>query len=95
MEDLNDWSGFAYDDLIGEYDKASKTIKIDENFYNIVKVLQDNFSIAKKLSRQLNDPNYYAVAHLLLNYKNVYDAVQALNTDADDFYYSNSYNGEL
>jgi hypothetical protein len=26
IEDLNDWSGFGYTDLIGEYDRSSKTI---------------------------------------------------------------------
>jgi hypothetical protein len=56
-------------------------------------VLKDNFDIIKSISSILNDPNYYAVAHLLLNFENIYDAVQALNTDAEDFFYSNSYSG--
>lgn len=93
IEDLKDWSDFGYDDLIGEYDKSSKTIQIQQNFYDMVKVLKDNFDVVKSISQALNDPNYYAVAHLLLNFENIYDAVQALNTDAEDFFYSNSYSG--
>ena len=95
MGDLNDWSGFSYDDLLGEYDKSSKTIQIDKAFYNIVSTMRDNFDMIKSISELLNDDNYYSVAHLLLNYRNVYDAVSELNTDAKDFFYSNSYSGGL
>ena len=95
MEDLNDWSGFAYEDLMGEYDKSSKTIQINKYFYDIVNAMRDNFDMIKSISKLLNDDNYYAVAHLLLNYKNVYDAISELNTDAEDFFYSNSYSGGL
>ena len=91
--DLKDWSGFGYDSLIGKYDKSSKTIQIQQDFYDMVKVLKDNFDIVKSISQALNDSNYYSVAHLLLNFENIYDAVQALNTDAENFFYSNSYSG--
>ena len=95
MEDLNDWSGFAYDDLMGEYNKSSKTIQIDKYFYNIVNVMRDNFDMIKSISKLLGDDNYYAVAHLLLACKNIYDAVGELNTDAKNFFYSNFYSGGL
>ena len=95
IEDLGDWSGFSYENLIGEYNKNTKMIRINKNFYDIVKILQNNVDVIKHLSSLLNDPNYYAVAHLLLNYNNLYDAVQAINTDPEDFYYSNTYSGDL
>jgi hypothetical protein len=75
VEDFDDWNGFSYGDLVKEYNKNTKTIRINKNFYDIVKVLQNNVDVIKRLSSLLNDPNYYAVAHLLLNYDNLYDAV--------------------
>jgi hypothetical protein len=39
IEDLGDWSGFSYEDLIGGYNKNTKTIRINKDFYNIVKIL--------------------------------------------------------
>ena len=94
-EDLKQWSGFEHTDLVDNYDQSSKTIEINKSFYEIVKLLQNNFDMIKSISNVLDDGNYYAVSHLLLNYENIYDAFIGLNNDTEDFYYSNTYPGGI
>lgn len=73
MEEIN---GFNYTDLIGEYNKSTKTIQIEEDFYNMVKLMSDNIDAVDDLINLVD--NKWVAADMLIRYENIYDAFEDL-----------------
>jgi hypothetical protein len=83
---MHDINGFDYSDLIGEYNKSTKTIQIEEDFYNIVKVMSDNIDAVDDLIDLVN--NEWVAADMLIRYENIYDAFEDLaNGEYEDSLY--------
>lgn len=85
MEEIN---GFNYTDLIGEYNKSTKTIQIEEDFYNMVKIMSDNIDAVDSFINLIN--NKWIAADMLIRYENIYDAFEDLaNGEYEDGLHSN------
>ena len=79
VTEMYDWNGFDYSDLIGEYNKQTKTIQIEEDFYNMVKKMADNIETVDKLIDAVKDK--WAAIGILIRYRNMYDAFEDYNSE--------------
>ena len=89
INEMGDINGFDYTDLIGEYNKSTKTIQIEEDFYNIVKAMSDNIDAVDDLIDLVN--NEWVAADMLIRYENIYDAFEDLaNGEYEDSSYQHT-----
>lgn len=89
INEMQDFNGFDYTNLIGEYNKSTKTIQIEEDFYNIVKVMSDNIDAVDDLIDLVN--NEWVAADMLIRYENIYDAFEDLaNGEYEDSSYQHT-----